>query len=358
MAFGFNPADRNQIRPTAFESIGPGRPRGKGAALPKPRRAAAEAWRLRRHTVAWYGGGTRRVVLVSRTGHWYKSGAGLVPIRWVFVRDRDGTHRDEFFFTTDPALDPVAVIETYTARWNLETAFQELRAWLGLETTRGWSRKTVLRVAPRLFGLYTAVALLYRALPEAKREGRVEWPGKSGVTFSDALMAVRRWLWREWVFTQAGADPVVQKLPEAVQDLSKLLVVLAANSGENGRVFVQGYGGIQPLERVRFDIGRFELQEKELVVGGPDMLLKPSLRFGRFLDRVLVSLAVRRVPSRPFVAGSLVRAVEADNSERDRVVTTVAELRHLRLHVISHTLYLFYHRFHQNLDFDPDLNRG
>jgi hypothetical protein len=198
---------------------GSGRPRVKGAALPKPSQAAAAARRLRRRSVAWYGGGNRRVGLLSRTGHWYKSGAGLVPIRWVFVRDRDGTHRDEFFFSTDPTLDPVRIIETYTARWNLETTFQEMRALLGLETTRGWCRNTVLRVAPCLFGLYTVVALLYQALPEAKRDGRVEWPGKSGVTFSDALMAVRRWLWREWVFPQAGLGPVVQKLPEPVQDL-------------------------------------------------------------------------------------------------------------------------------------------
>ena len=111
------------------------------------------------------------------------------------------------------------IIEISTARWDLETPFQELRALLGLETTRGWCRKTVLRMAPCLFGRYTAVALLYQALPESKRSGRVEWPGKSGRTFSDALMAVRRWLWREWVFPQVGVTPVVEKLPEPVQDL-------------------------------------------------------------------------------------------------------------------------------------------
>lgn len=215
----------SKLHPDAnlFEPLPPytgkGRPRVKGAALPKPRQAAAEARRLRRRTVAWYGGEVRRVGLRSCTGHWYKSGAELVPIRWVFVRDRDGTHRDEFFFSTDPTLDPAMIIETYTARWNLETCFQELRSLLGLETTRNWCHTTVLRVAPCLFGLYTAVALLYRALPESKREGGVDWPGKPGVTFSDALMAVRRWLWREWVFPQAGVALVVQKLPEPVQNL-------------------------------------------------------------------------------------------------------------------------------------------
>jgi hypothetical protein len=198
---------------------GKGRPRVKGAARPKPRQAVADARRLRRRAVAWYGGGTRRVGLLSQTGHWYKSGAGLVPLRWVFVRDRDGTHRDEFFFSTDPTLSPARIIEIYCGRWNIETTFQELRTWLGLETTRGWCRQTVLRMAPCLFGLYTVVALLYQSLPESKRSGRVEWPGKSAVTFSDALMAVRRWLWREWVFPQIGLASAVEKLPEPVQDL-------------------------------------------------------------------------------------------------------------------------------------------
>ena len=198
---------------------GRGRPRVTGAALPKPRPAAAETRRRRRRSVAWYGGSTRRVGLLSRTGHGYQSGAGLVPIRGVVVRDRDGTHRDEFFVSTDPALDPVTIMEIDTARWNRETPFQELRALLGLETTRGWCRNTVRRLAPCLCGLYTAVAWLYPALPETKRDGRVEWPGKTGVPFSDARMAVRRWLWREGVFPQAGVASVVPKLPQPVQDL-------------------------------------------------------------------------------------------------------------------------------------------
>jgi hypothetical protein len=107
----------------------------------------------------------------------------------------------------------------------IETTFQELRAHLGLETTRGWCARTVLRAAPCLFGLYSVVALLYAALPAAKRTGRVEWPGKEGVTFSDALTAVRRWLWSEGVFTQAGADGAIEKLPQPIREV--LLSALA-----------------------------------------------------------------------------------------------------------------------------------
>jgi hypothetical protein len=181
----------SKLHPEAnlFEPPGPyrgnGRPAVKGRALPKPCQVATTA-ALRAVSVGWYGGGTRVVEIAGGTGHGYKSGQGLIPIGWVFVRDRTGTHRDESFFSTDPAMDPVAMIAASTGRWNLETTFQELRRHLGLETTRSWCRRTVPRAAPGLFGLYAVVALLYQTLPESGRSGGVDWPGKTGVTFSDA----------------------------------------------------------------------------------------------------------------------------------------------------------------------------
>jgi hypothetical protein len=197
---------------------GKGRPRQKGAKLPKPRQAAAAATRLPLE-VGWYGGGSRQVVHASGIGSWYKAGAGLVPLRWVFVHDESGTHRDEYFFTTDVTLTAAAIIGSYTSRWNIETTFQELRDYLGLETTRGWCRATVLRLAPCLFGLYTVVAVLYAALPESKRCGSISWPGKQGVTFSDALTGVRRWLWAEGVFSQAQDGMAMEKLPESLREI-------------------------------------------------------------------------------------------------------------------------------------------
>jgi hypothetical protein len=204
---------------------GKGRPRVKGQPLPKPCQVVDQAQRRRHHTVDWYGGGQRQVTTVTGTGQWYKTGRGLVPVRWVHVRDVTGTHRDEYFYTTDPDLTPAELIGHYTARWNLETTFQELRAHLGLETTRGWCRTTVLRAAPCLFGLYSVVAWLYQHLPSTERGIAVDWPGKEGFTFSDALTAVRRWLWSEGVFPQAGEPQLLQKLPEPLRIL--LLSTLA-----------------------------------------------------------------------------------------------------------------------------------
>jgi hypothetical protein len=169
-----------------------GRPRKKGAKRPAPEAVVAGAVRERRE-VAWYGGGRRSVEVVTGLGHWYKSGAALVPVRWVYVHDVTGTHRDDYLFTTDTGLSPQQVIEEYTGRWNIETTFQECRAYLGLETTRGRCRSTVPRAEPCLPGLYTVVAVLYRALPGAVQEDwQVLWPGKETMAFSDAVTAVRR----------------------------------------------------------------------------------------------------------------------------------------------------------------------
>jgi hypothetical protein len=136
-----------------------------------------------------------------------------------------GTHRDEYFFTTDPSLTPTAVIGHYCGRWNIEATFQEARCCLGLETTRGWREKTVLRAGPCLLGLYSVVAFLFHTLSESKRVGAVTWPGQATVTFSDALCAVRRWLWAEAILPQAGDATALQKLPEPVREL--LLTALA-----------------------------------------------------------------------------------------------------------------------------------
>jgi DDE superfamily endonuclease/Archaeal putative transposase ISC1217 len=204
---------------------GHGRPRVKGAKLPRPQEVVASAKRTRLN-VAWYGGGRRDVEVVSGTGQWYKAGRGLVPVRWVYVHDLTGTHRDEYFYSTDVAMTPQEIIEEYTGRWNIETTFEESRAYLGLESTRGRCERTVQRAEPCLLGLYSVVSVLYEQLPEADQDrGAVDWEGKGTVRFSDAITAVRRWLWTHWVFPRAGHAEAFAKLPEAFQQ--QLLYALA-----------------------------------------------------------------------------------------------------------------------------------
>jgi hypothetical protein len=176
----------------------PGRPRVKGDKRPTPREAV-ETVEPTTTTVSWYGGSDRRVALVSDTGHWYKSGRGLVPLRWVYVRDLDGTHRDECFFSTDVGMTPEQIVHCYTARWSIEVTFQEARVHLGLHTPRNRTESSVLRTTPCLLGLFSVAALIFA---ELHRQGEVRLrrvPGyaKTEPTFSDALAAVRRALWEE-----------------------------------------------------------------------------------------------------------------------------------------------------------------
>jgi DDE superfamily endonuclease len=200
------------------------RPRKKGAKLPAPEVVVATTTSRPRLEVSWYGGGRRQVEVVSGTGHWHKSGQGLVEVLWVFVHDLSGTHRDTYLFTTETTLPVPRVIEIYTGRWSIETMFQEMRAYLGLETTRGRTKNTVLRTAPCLFGLFSVVALLYAAVPaERTSEATVSYRGKTVVTFSDAISVVRRQLWLEGVLESHGQTEVFENLPRALR-----AVVLAA----------------------------------------------------------------------------------------------------------------------------------
>jgi hypothetical protein len=196
-----------------------GRPRVKGKALPKPEEVVVQKKAKQIH-VRWYGGGWRDVEIVTGKGHWYKSGKGLVPVLWVFVRDLSGTHRDEYLFTTDTSMSAKSVIEMYGGRWNIETTFQAMRSHLGLKTTRGWSCLTVLRMAPCLFCLYTIVVVFYDTISWSNPHVReTQWLGKEATTFSDMIGTVRRYLWMEWIFTQVPGGDAVQKLPKPVRTL-------------------------------------------------------------------------------------------------------------------------------------------
>jgi len=207
-----------------------GRPRVKGQKLPPPREVVAQRERGKRSTVTWYGGATREVELISGAGQWYKSGQGLVPVRWVHVHDLEGTHRDDYVYSTDPTLSPAQIVSFFTGRWPIETTFQEVRAHLGFETTRQRTGKSVLRTAPCLLGLFSVVCLIYaERMKHAKASPRqTPWYAKTEPTFSDALATVRRLLWDQILFKQPCLHRGVQKLPPPLRRTLLDIVTRAA----------------------------------------------------------------------------------------------------------------------------------
>jgi hypothetical protein len=194
-----------------------GRPRLKGRKRAAPHRVVKRS-RGKRVRVNWYGGQTRRVELVSGAGQWYKAGGGLTPVRWVFVRDLEGTHREEYFYSSDVSLAPEQIVSLFAARWSIEVTFQEVRTHLGFTTPRNWSKKSVLRTGPCLLGLYSLVSLIFARQIRERRATlpRAPWHAKPQATFSDAITAVRRLCW-ESVLKQPPFHAGVTKLPRRLR---------------------------------------------------------------------------------------------------------------------------------------------
>jgi|SRR5579884_1928709 len=199
----------------------------KGKKLPKPSQRIKELKATSRK-VRWYGSSVRKVKFVGEEALWYdkhdsrRRNGGVTPIRWVCVlgdKEKDG--EDMFLYSSDPKMPPQQIIEYYASRWNIEVTFEEVKSLLGLETTRHWCRQSVLRVTPLLFGLFTAVALLWTRLPARKRRCQSQTPcyAKSKPTFADALFAVRLELWRELLLVRhTENERCLNRLPKSLRE--------------------------------------------------------------------------------------------------------------------------------------------
>ncbi|MHC4407174.1 MAG: IS701 family transposase, partial [Planctomycetota bacterium] len=198
-----------------------GRPRRKGRKIDSPGKAAKRknaAWK--KTTVDWYGGGTRRVRLLTGTAVWYNRGRA-VPIRWVYVVDQQGTHRDDCIFSTDATMAPDRIVSLFTRRWSIEVTFEEVRAHLGFETTRQRVAKSVLRMAPCLLGLFSVISLAFAAYNRRHRvhPATTPWYEKTDITFSDAIACVRRLLWEQTVFGTSRYAKQYAKLTPGLRNL-------------------------------------------------------------------------------------------------------------------------------------------
>ncbi len=213
---------------------GMGRPPRYGVKLPGPGEIVQRAKNQLAHAkVNWYGGGQRDVRLLSGVGGWQRHSQPLVPVRWVYVRDDQGTHRDEYFMSTDPMMRPEQIVSLYTARWPLETTFQEARSQLGLETPRQRCEKSVLRTTPMLLALYSLVVLMYLQLPASKRRTTPQalgtpWWEKREPSFTDMLADVRC-VWWKGVLSQTlhPRRPSRMKLEHLIPPLIRTLTLAA-----------------------------------------------------------------------------------------------------------------------------------
>jgi hypothetical protein len=201
------------------EYAGNGRPRVKGQRQQKPEEVI-QTKRGFQTTVNWYGGGERKVRLVRGGGNWFKAGFGLVAVSFVHVEDLEGTHRPEYFFSSDPQMSAHALVNFYVNRWSIEVTFQECKDRLGLGSPRRFSQKAVQRVEPWLLGLFSVVSLIYHTHLQTHPVQVLNWPWyqKTDPTFSTALGCVRRLIWDEGIFSQPHFAGAVEKLPRKFKD--------------------------------------------------------------------------------------------------------------------------------------------
>ena len=205
-----------------------GRKRIVGKRLPKPEQVvhSADLETVNICQVHWYGGKFRNVKLLSGIGYWYRTGKGLVFLRWVFVRDCTGTHRDEYFYSTDPSMSPEEIVSIYTSRWAIETTFQECKGHLRLEKTRVWCEQSVLTLPALLFGAYSVVVLL--ALKLDRLHPTTNWPKKKTITFSDMIATLRRKNWDEIIFPDSKTVTGMYEIPSEQRDQILYALSLAA----------------------------------------------------------------------------------------------------------------------------------
>jgi hypothetical protein len=191
--------DANLCAPPPPKKPGRGRPPIRGKALPKLKSLIddpATVWHL--HTVPlWYSQTNRIIEFTSGTALWYRTGTAPVPIRWVLVRDPDGTLEPQAFLCTNTEAEPADILGWFIMRWQVEVTFEETRAHLGVETQRQWSDLAILRTTPALFGLFSIVCLWAHDINAATAlmPRTAAWYRKQAPTFSDAIAAVRRQIW-------------------------------------------------------------------------------------------------------------------------------------------------------------------
>jgi hypothetical protein len=194
---------RLRLDAALYDSPAPQSPSKRG---PKPKKGARQpslATRLldpatlwQSLTVPWYGGQDETVEVATGTALWHRAGQPPLPVRWVLVRSPEQRWRPLALFCTAQSCTAEQILRWYLLRWNVEVTFEELRAHLGFETQRHWSRRALDRTIPCLLGLFSLVVLLaYTLHPQHLPIRRAAWYPKAEATFADALAAVRAHLW-------------------------------------------------------------------------------------------------------------------------------------------------------------------
>jgi hypothetical protein len=191
-----------------------GRPRVKGARLPKPGELAKtisdEDWN---QVETRERGALRKRLAYTRQVIWAKIPK---PILLIISRDPEGIEEDDFFFSTEVKDTPAPVIGELADRWSIEDTFRNVKQYLGAEKPQSWKD-----IAPERAGAFSYLVYGVIWLARIEREGqetatiRRDWyEEKKCVSFLDALADSRQRLWHEKIKDMSASRADRAKIQE------------------------------------------------------------------------------------------------------------------------------------------------
>jgi hypothetical protein len=174
-----------------------GRPHKRGRLLPKPEQIARDGRRPWRSCEAFLYGRQRTIHYKSICAQWYRA-CGIRLLKIVIVATDSGIVPWRVFFCTDASLTVPEILTRYGGRWSIECFFREGKQLLGFADSCARKKQAVLRVAPFVALLYSALVLWFiegaSTSPVAIPPVRPWYTHKRGLSFQDVLRAARRTL--------------------------------------------------------------------------------------------------------------------------------------------------------------------
>jgi hypothetical protein len=190
-----------------------GRPSSRGPRLPSLDSLANDPNSPWKATTAFLYGAKHRVTYKSQTALW-PTVCGNRLLRIVLIRSVKGTIPYRVVFSTCSRDSASTVISGYGHRWNIEVAFRDLKQELGFADSSARSPAAVLRTAPFVGLVYTALVLWFLD----KRSGKAILPvrpwyrHKDAVSFADILRMAQQALRPLDILAISSAAPDLDKI--------------------------------------------------------------------------------------------------------------------------------------------------
>lgn len=180
--------------PTGPRSKG-GRPRQRGAVLPKPEHFANDDAHPWKRCEAFLYGRKQKVRYKEMFAQWYRP-CGLRLLHVVIVKVQTGMIPIRVFFCTDAKVSVRDILEGYAGRWSIEVCFRNLKQLMGFADSSARKRAAVERTAPFVGFSYTFLIMWFvqhaHMTSFATPPMRPWYPHKQGLSFADVLRTAQR----------------------------------------------------------------------------------------------------------------------------------------------------------------------